>query len=71
MSSLMNTKEAAQYLGINEKKIYSLISDQGCLPPRLPANGSFNATCWTAGWSTILRTIPQLRLVRKVTKTYL
>ena len=29
MSSLMNTKEAAQYLGINEKKIYSLISDQG------------------------------------------
>jgi excisionase family DNA binding protein len=25
----MNTKEAAQYLGINEKKIYSLISDQG------------------------------------------
>ncbi|MEJ2365108.1 MAG: helix-turn-helix transcriptional regulator [Deltaproteobacteria bacterium] len=29
MSSLMNTKEAAQYLGINEKKIYSLISDSG------------------------------------------
>lgn len=29
MSSLMNTKDAAQYLGINEKKIYSLISDQG------------------------------------------
>ncbi len=29
MSSLMNTKEAAQYLGINEKKIYSLISDKG------------------------------------------
>ena len=25
----MNTKEAAQYLGINEKKIYNLISDQG------------------------------------------
>jgi excisionase family DNA binding protein len=29
MSSLMNTKEAAQYLGINEKKIYSLITDKG------------------------------------------
>ena len=29
MTSLMNTKQAAQYLGINEKKIYSLISDQG------------------------------------------
>ena len=29
MSSLMNTKDAAQYFGINEKKIYSLISDQG------------------------------------------
>ncbi len=29
MSTLMNTKEAAQYLGINDKKIYSLISDQG------------------------------------------
>jgi len=29
MSSLMNTKEAAQYLGINEKKIYSLISGSG------------------------------------------
>jgi excisionase family DNA binding protein len=25
----MNTKEAAQYLGINEKKIYSLITDKG------------------------------------------
>jgi excisionase family DNA binding protein len=25
----MNTKDAAQYLGINEKKIYSLISDSG------------------------------------------
>jgi excisionase family DNA binding protein len=29
MSSLMNTREAAQYLGINEKKIYGLISDKG------------------------------------------
>jgi putative molybdopterin biosynthesis protein len=29
MSTLMNTKEAAQYLGINEKKIYSLITDKG------------------------------------------
>jgi excisionase family DNA binding protein len=29
MSSLMNTKTAAQYLGINEKKIYSLITDKG------------------------------------------
>lgn len=32
MSLLMNTKEAAQYLNINEKKIYNLISEQ-----RLPA----------------------------------
>ena len=29
MSSLMNTKQAAQYLGVNEKKIYNLISDSG------------------------------------------
>ena len=29
MSSLMSTKDAAQYLGINEKKIYSLITEQG------------------------------------------
>ncbi len=29
MSSLMNTKQASQYLGINEKKIYNLISDSG------------------------------------------
>ncbi len=29
MSPLMNTKEAAQYLGINEKKIYNLISHKG------------------------------------------
>ena len=29
MSSLMSTKDAAQYLGINEKKIYSLIAEQG------------------------------------------
>ena len=29
MSSLMNTRELAKYLGINEKKIYSLISDKG------------------------------------------
>ncbi|MEE9120340.1 MAG: helix-turn-helix transcriptional regulator [Syntrophobacteria bacterium] len=29
MTSLMNTKEAAQYLGINDKKIYSLIGDKG------------------------------------------
>jgi putative molybdopterin biosynthesis protein len=29
MTSLMGTKEAAQYLGINEKKIYSLITDRG------------------------------------------
>ena len=29
MSSLLNTREAAQYLGINEKKIYSLITERG------------------------------------------
>lgn len=29
MTSLMNTKEAAQYLRINEKKIYALINDRG------------------------------------------
>lgn len=29
MSSLMGTRAAAQYLGINEKKIYSLITTQG------------------------------------------
>ncbi|UCG11574.1 MAG: helix-turn-helix transcriptional regulator [Deltaproteobacteria bacterium] len=29
MATLMSTKQAAQYLGINEKKIYSLIGDKG------------------------------------------
>ncbi len=29
MASLMNTKETSQYIGINEKKIYSLIADKG------------------------------------------
>jgi putative molybdopterin biosynthesis protein len=29
MKSLMNTKEVAEYIGINEKKIYSLITNRG------------------------------------------
>ena len=41
MSSLMNTRELAKYLGINEKKIYSLISDRGLPATRVTGKWLF------------------------------
>jgi putative molybdopterin biosynthesis protein len=41
VSSLMNTRELAKYLGINEKKIYSLISDKGLPATRVTGKWLF------------------------------
>jgi putative molybdopterin biosynthesis protein len=41
MTSLMNTKEAARYLMINEKKIYGLISDKGLPATRVTGKWLF------------------------------
>ena len=41
MSSLMNTRELAKYLGINEKKIYSLISEKGLPATRVTGKWLF------------------------------
>ena len=41
MASLMNTKEISQYIGINEKKIYNLITAKG-LPATKVTGGTVN-----------------------------
>lgn len=41
MCSLINTRELAKYLGINEKKIYSLISDKGLPATRITGKWLF------------------------------
>jgi excisionase family DNA binding protein len=65
----MNTRELAKYLGINEKKIYSLISEKG-LPASRITGGWFSVISWTGGSSAIPTTIhPQWRQPRP-TKTY-
>ena len=42
VSSLMNTRELAKYLGINEKKIYSLISEKGLPATRVTGKWLFH-----------------------------
>jgi len=41
MSSLMSTKELARYLGVNEKKVYSLISEKGLPAARVTGKWLF------------------------------
>lgn len=41
MCSLMNTRELAKYLGVNEKKVYSLISDKGLPATRVTGKWLF------------------------------
>jgi len=50
MAKLLSTREVSKFLNVNEKMVYTLVSDKGLPATKITGKWLFPSTSWSSGW---------------------